>query len=99
VDAIYNYAGLAWRTEPSYVLTEHKITDEISNIFNAYWALALVKELNKPDGKVLITGDFRDSKDFKYLTYEEYVKEVLLCPEPKEEEEEHTTVMSILCGE
>lgn len=78
VDDIYNFAENSWRTEPSYTFTKWDLADKDWDIFWAYWKLAQVKGLNQPQGKMLMTEGFKDSKDFRFLSYKEYVQEVLL---------------------
>ena len=78
VDDVYNFAENSWRTEPSYTFKKWDLTDNDWETFRAYWKLAHVKGLNKPQGKMLITEGFKDSKDFKFLTYKEYVEQVLV---------------------
>jgi hypothetical protein len=78
VDDIYNFAENNWRTDPSYTFTKWTLDDSDWKIFNAYWKLAQAKDINKPEGKMLITEGFKDSKDFKFLTYREYVEQVLM---------------------
>lgn len=80
VDDIYNFAENNWRTEPSYTFSKWDLSDKDWAIFWAYWKLAQAKDLNKPEGKMLITEGFKDSKDFKFLSYREYVEQVLLKP-------------------
>jgi hypothetical protein len=81
VDAIYNFApGNTWRTNPDYTFKEHEVTDNDLAIWDAYWELALVKGLNRPSGKIFVIGDFKNSTDYKLLSYEEYVKQVLIVP-------------------
>ena len=77
VDDIYNFSENSWRTEPSYTFSKWDIDDSDWATFNAYWNLARVKGINKPQGKMLVTEGLKDSKDFKFLTYKEYVEQVL----------------------
>ena len=83
VDELYNYAGVAWRTTPSYTLFKQEETIEDWNVFIHYWNLAKAKRLNIPSGRILVTGDFKNSNDYKYYSYPEYVKEILLSEEEK----------------
>jgi hypothetical protein len=103
VDSLWNFApGNTWRTNPDYTFKEQNISDDDILTFNAYWNLIIAKNLNKPSGKILVTGEFKTSTDFKWLSYEEYVKEVLMVREeaPLEEESElEKTVLSLLSGE
>lgn len=77
VDDLYNFAENSWRENPSYTFTKWNVTDDDWNIFYAYWKLAIAKGLNKPQGKMLVTKGFKSSSDFKFLTYKEYVEQVL----------------------
>jgi hypothetical protein len=77
VDDIYNFSENSWRTEPSYTFYKWNIDDSDWKVFYAYWNLALAKGINKPQGNMLVTEGFKDSKDFKFLTYKEYVEQVL----------------------
>lgn len=78
VDDVYNYAPNNWRTVPSYTFYRWDLNDNDWEIFNTYWKLVQLKGYNKPEGKMLVTKGFENSNDFKFLTYEEYVKEILL---------------------
>jgi hypothetical protein len=78
VDDIYNFAENSWRTEPSYTFSKWTVDDSDWAVFNAYWKLAQTKGINQPQGKMLITEGFKDSKDFKFLSYKEYVEQVLM---------------------
>jgi hypothetical protein len=78
VDDIYNFAENSWRTEPSYTFYEWDLDDSDWKIFNAYWKLAQAKGLNQPQGKMLVTEGFKNSQDFKFLTYKEYIEQVLM---------------------
>lgn len=78
VDDVYNFSENSWRTEPSYTFYKWEIDATDWDIFNAYWALARVKGINKPQGKMLVTEGFKNSHDFKFLTYKEYVEQVLI---------------------
>jgi len=77
VDDVYNYAPNNWRTTPSYTLYKWELTDLDWKKFYNHWETAQLYEYNKPQGKMLITEGFKDSKDFKFLTYKEYVEQVL----------------------
>jgi hypothetical protein len=78
VDDIYNFSENNWRTEPGYTFYKWDIDDKDWRIFWAYWELAQAKEINKPGGKMLVTEGFKNSADFKFLTYKEYVEQILL---------------------
>jgi hypothetical protein len=78
VDDIYNFSETNWRTEPGYTFYKWTLDDKDWDIFYAYWNLARLKDINKPQGKMLITEGFKNSSDFKFLTYKEYVEQVLL---------------------
>jgi hypothetical protein len=80
VDDIYNFSENNWRTEPGYTFYKWDITDKDWRVFNAYWELAQAKDINKPEGKMLVTEGFKNSADFKFLSYKEYVEQVLLKP-------------------
>lgn len=85
VSELYNYAGVAWRTTPSYTLFKQEVSDNDWKTFYAYWNLAKVKRLNIPSGRILLTGEFKNSNDYKYYSYPEYVKELLLTEEEKKQ--------------
>jgi len=77
VDDIYNFAENSWHTTPSYTFTKWTLDDSDWKTFYAYWSLAQAKEINKPQGKMLITEGFKNSADFKFLTYKEFVEQIL----------------------
>ena len=77
VDDVYNYAPNNWRTEPSYTFHKWDLTDLDWEKFYSYWTTAQLWNYNEPQGKMLITEGFKDSKDYKFLTYKEYVEQVL----------------------
>ena len=77
VNDIYNFAENSWRTNPSYTFKKWDLTDSDWDTFWAYWKLALTKGINQPQGKMLITEGFKNSSDYKFLTYKEYVEQVL----------------------
>lgn len=87
VDGLYNYAGNAWRTEPSYTLYQHNIEEKSWDIFFAYWNLIKVKGYNKPQGRIFVPGVFNNSQDYKIYSYEEYVLELINREEPGKERE------------
>jgi len=78
VDGIFNLSPNAWRTNPSVTFKEHVITDDLLSTWDAYWNLIVAKGLNKPKGSILIHGEFKDSNDFKMLSYQEYAEQQLL---------------------
>lgn len=78
VDGYFNYAPNNWRTQPSYTLYEWKLTDADWKLFDTYWSLAQQKGYHKPEGNMIVTDGFRDSSDFKFMTYKEYVENILL---------------------
>lgn len=78
VDEVYNWSPNNWRDEPTYTFKKHDIDNRTFEIFNAYWNLAKVKGFNRPIGKILITKDFKNSSDFKYVNYAEYARQYLL---------------------
>ena len=78
VDDIYNFAEVNWRDEPKYTFHKWELTDKDWEIFYTYWKLARLKDINKPQGKILITEGFKNSSDFKFYTYEQYVKQILM---------------------
>ena len=80
VDDCYNFSETNWRTEPGYTFYKWDITDADWAIYNAYWKLAQAKGLNKPQGKMLVTEGFKNSADFKFFSYKEYVEQVLMKP-------------------
>lgn len=80
VDDIYNFSENSWRTNPSYTFYKWDLDDNDWEIFWAYWNLARVKGINKPQGNMLVTEGFKNSSDYKFLTYREYVEQVLLKP-------------------
>jgi hypothetical protein len=79
VDDVYNYSPNNWRTEPSYTFYKWELTDKDWEKFYSYWKTAQLEEYHKPEGKMLITEGFKDSSDYKFLSYKEYVEQVL-CP-------------------
>ena len=78
VDDVYNYAPNNWRTEPSYTFYKWDLTDADWDKFYSYWNTAQLWGYNEPEGKMLVTEGFKDSKDYKFLTYKEYVEQVLI---------------------
>ena len=78
VDDVYNYAPNNWRTEPSYTFHKWDLTDLDWEKFYSYWNTAQLWEYNQPQGKMLITEGFKNSSDYKFLTYKEYVEQVLI---------------------
>jgi hypothetical protein len=78
VDDIYNFSENNWRTAPSYTFTKWNIDDSDWAVFNAYWSLAQAKGINTPQGNMMITEGFKNSSDFKFLTYKEYVEQILM---------------------
>lgn len=77
VDKIYNFSCKNWRTEPSYVLYEHKPTEKDWQSFDGYWLTITSHDLNKPSGGFLITDKFKSSSDYKILSYKEYIENIL----------------------
>jgi hypothetical protein len=80
VDDVYNYAPSNWRTIPSYTLHKWDLTDLDWKKFFNHWETAQLYGYNKPEGKMLVTEGFKNSEDFKFLSYKEYVEQVLLKP-------------------
>jgi hypothetical protein len=80
VDDVYNYAPNNWKTEPSYTLHKWDLTDLDWKKFNNHMETAFLYGYNRPQKKMLVTEGFKDSSDFKFLTYKEYVEQVLLNP-------------------
>jgi hypothetical protein len=78
VDDVYNFAENSWRTNPGYTFYKWSLEEDDWRVFWAYWKLALTKGINKPQGKMLLTEGFKNSSDFKFLTYKEYVEQVLV---------------------
>lgn len=78
VDDVYNYAPNNWRTEPSYTLHKWNLTDLDWKKFYNHLDTAFLYEYHKPEGKMLVTEGFKNSKDYKFLSYKEYVEQVLL---------------------
>jgi hypothetical protein len=78
VDDCYNFSENNWMNDPSYTFYKWDLTQKDWDIWNAYWRLAQLKDINKPQGKIMMTEGFKDSKDYKFLTYREYVEQVLL---------------------
>ena len=76
VEELYNFSPNAWRSEPSYTFYKWDITPKDELIFQSYWNLIVVKDINKPTGKILEAQ--LDEGTFRQYTYEEYVREVLL---------------------
>ena len=77
VDDVYNFAEVNWQTEPKYTFYKWELTDKDWEIFYAYWKLARLKDINKPKGKILTVGSFKDSTDYKFYTYQEYIHLIL----------------------
>lgn len=80
VDRIYNFAPNNWRSAPSYTLYEHKPTDKDWRKFWGYWEIILADDMNKPSGGFIVADKFKDSSDYKMLSYKEYVEQVLMKP-------------------
>ena len=78
VDDIYNFSEVNWQTEPKYTFYKWELTDKDWEIFYAYWKLARLKDINKPKGKILLTEGFKNSSDYRFLSYDEYVKQILI---------------------
>lgn len=78
VDKVFNYAPNNWRKNPDYTLYEHKLTDKDWKVFYAYWNLIVAKEINIPSGNIFVGDTFKDSSDFKLLSYQEYAESMLL---------------------
>jgi len=85
VDGIYNYAANAWRTTPSYTFYEHRVEDRDLSTWGAYWNLVQAKKINVPSGNILICDTFKNSSDFKLMSYQEYAESVLLNKEGNED--------------
>lgn len=83
VDGVFNLSPKSWRTTPSYNYFEHTITDEDNKIFDAYWNLIVAKRLNVPKGHLLVTAGFKDSNDYKLVSYQEYAENELLIKKNK----------------
>jgi hypothetical protein len=83
VDGVFNLSPNSWRTNPSYTFFEHDIDDNDLRIFDAYWNLIRTKKINVPKGSLLVSGNFKDSNDYKLTSYQEYAEQVLL-PQPIE---------------
>ena len=97
VDSLFNLSpGNTWRINPDYTFKEWNITDEDWGVLGAYWQLAIKKGINVPTGKIFVPGAFSASTDYKFLSYEEYVREILL---PVEKIEENKDIMALLAEE
>jgi len=79
VDDVYNFSENNWRTEPSYTFYKWDLADSDWELWRTYWKLAQLKGYHKPDGKMLVT-EFKNSGDYKMLSYKEYVEQVLMKP-------------------
>ncbi len=80
VDDVYNYAPSNWRANPSYTLYKWDLTDLDWKKFENHMQTAFLYDYHKPEGKMLVTEGFKNSADFKFLSYKEYVEQVLLKP-------------------
>lgn len=80
VDDVYNYAPTNWRTTPNYTLHKWDLTDLDWKKFDNHMQTAFLYEYHKPEGKMLVTEGFKNSADFRFLSYKEYVEQVLLKP-------------------
>jgi hypothetical protein len=78
VDDVYNYAPTNWKTTPNYTLYKWDLTELDWKKFNNHLETAFLYGYNKPEGKMLITEGFKNSQDFKFLSYKEYVENVLM---------------------
>ncbi len=78
VDDIYNYSPNNWRTVPGYTFHKWDLTDDDWEKFNNLWQTAQLYGYNKPKGKMLVTEGFKNSADYKFYDYHEYVEQVLL---------------------
>jgi hypothetical protein len=78
VDGVFNLSPKSWHTNPSYNYYEHNVIDEDNKIFDAYWNLIVAKRLNMPKGSLLFTEGFKDSNDYKLVSYQEYAEQILL---------------------
>jgi hypothetical protein len=85
VDDVYNFSEVNWQTEPKYTFYKWDLTDKDWEIWWTYWKLARLKDINKPQGKILLTEEIKNSNDFRFLTYEEYVKQILINDEKSTE--------------
>jgi hypothetical protein len=79
VDECYNWTPTAWRTAPDYKFYKHEFTEKDWNILKSYWGVIIAKDINKPEGSFLETT-FKDSNDYKFYSYQEYVEQVLMNP-------------------
>lgn len=77
VDDVYNFAEVNWQNEPKYTFYKWELTDKDWEIFFTYWKLARLKDINKPQGKILIS-ELKNSSDYKFLSYREYVEQILM---------------------
>ena len=80
VDDVFNYAPANWRTTPNYTLHKWDLTDLDWKKFDNHMQTAFLYEYHKPEGKMLVTEGFKNSSDFKFLSYKEFVEQVLLKP-------------------
>lgn len=79
VDDCYNWAPTAWRTTPGYTFHKQEFSEKEWKLLNAYWNVAILKDINKPTGNFLETT-FKNSSDYKFYSYQEYVEQVLMKP-------------------
>lgn len=77
VDRVFNWSPNNWKKEPTYTFYEHIITPEDERLFDLYWEIAVIKGYHKPQGRILVS-DLNSSSDYKYYSYEEYVRKFLL---------------------
>lgn len=76
VNEVYNWSPNNWKSEPSYTFYKHDINKADDALFDAYWNIIRIKGINRPRGKVFVTG-LENSSDYKFISYKEYVSEFI----------------------
>lgn len=77
VDAMFNFAPNAWRTEPTYSLKEWKPTDNDYALFDAYINLACLKGVMSPKGSIFVPPAFNKntkSSDYRIISYRDFIQ-------------------------
>jgi len=81
IDLLINWAPSGWRTNPSYDMKIWDITQQDEDMFDAYVNIAHVSGVFKPSGSIFVAPEFTPetkSSDFRVMSYEDYVEQVLL---------------------
>jgi len=75
VDKLYNWSPKNWRTAPGYTFDEKNIDSKIQRRFDAYWNVAIVDDIHRPEGRIF-TCDL-DAETWSYESYWEFAKRML----------------------